>query len=322
MSKKKPCVLKGTAGAIAAIPYREPQQADNHCLEGSWDLHTHSTFSDGEYTVDELIEQARACGLARLAITDHDSVSQLSFIRDRARALDFPVLAGCEVSAINPKTGKKVHILAYGLEATPDGSGPLERIVAQTQYLRTANSLWQAWRLKQANVEFSGKQLSIDEVCEVAAQSTSVYKTHIMQALTGRPKNDPDYQFCWDVFFKKDGIAARSIEYPKVKKVVRAIREQGGVPVLAHPGQKDSWSAIPDLIACGLMGIEAYHPSHTPEDVDRAFEAAERFGLFVTGGSDFHGRYSSAPCLGTAYLAPQEATERLNALFEIEQTLQ
>ena len=83
MSKKKPCVLKGTAGAIAAIPYREPQQADNHCLEGSWDLHTHSTFSDGEYTVDELIEQARACGLARLAITDHDSVSQLSFIRDR-----------------------------------------------------------------------------------------------------------------------------------------------------------------------------------------------------------------------------------------------
>ena len=44
--------------------------------------------------------------------------------------------------------------------------------------------------------------------------------------------------------------------------------EQGGVPVLAHPGQKDSWSAIPDLIACGLMGIEAYHPSHTPEDVD------------------------------------------------------
>ena len=55
MSKKKPCELKGTAGAIAAIPYREPQQADNHCLEGSWDLHTHSTFSDGEYTVDELI---------------------------------------------------------------------------------------------------------------------------------------------------------------------------------------------------------------------------------------------------------------------------
>ena len=94
MSKKKPCELKGTAGAIAAIPYREPQQADNHCLEGSWDLHTHSTFSDGEYTVDELIEQARACELARLAITDHDSVSQLSFIRDRARALDFPVLAG------------------------------------------------------------------------------------------------------------------------------------------------------------------------------------------------------------------------------------
>ena len=56
MSKKKPCALKGTAAAIAAIPYHEPQQVDNRCLEGSWDLHTHSTFSDGEYTVEELIE--------------------------------------------------------------------------------------------------------------------------------------------------------------------------------------------------------------------------------------------------------------------------
>lgn len=289
--------------------------------EGSYDLHMHSVFSDGSKTVDELIDEARARGLARIAITDHDSLSQLSYIRGRARELGYPVLAGVEVSCIDPKTGRKVHILAYGLESTADGASKLERIVADTQFQRTANTLWQAYRLQQAGVEFSGRHVSIDETCRVASVSTSVYKTHLMEALTQRPKSDPDYRYCWKCYFGADGIARRSIEYPKVKKVVRAIRELGGVPVLAHPGQKDSWDAVPGLVKAGLMGIEAFHPDHTLNDSRRAFELANRYGLFVTGGSDYHGRYGSAPAVGHAFVMPDEAAERVDALFEVERTL-
>lgn len=290
-------------------------------LQGSFDLHMHSTFSDGSKTVDELIEQARERGLARIAITDHDSLSQLSYIRERARELAFPVLAGIEVSCIDPKTGRKVHILGYGLEATPDGSSKLEQIAEKTRYMRTANTLWQARRLQQAGVEFSGRHVSLDEVCRVAQASTSVYKTHLMEALTQRPKADPDYRYCWKCYFGADGIAPRSIEYPKAKKVVRAIRELGGVPVLAHPGQKDSWGAVSGLVKCGLMGIEAFHPDHTDRDSERAFELARRYGLFVTGGSDYHGRYGSAPAVGHAFVMPDEAGERVDALFEGEREL-
>ncbi len=323
-SKKRAVPAIGTAAQVACVLWDAPcllQQFEGRGVTGALDLHSHSVFSDGEFTVDELIEQARELGLAGLAITDHDSLSQLSYVRERARALDFPVLAGCEVSTVDRKRGKKIHILAYGLEATPDSSGPLERICEQTCYLRSANTLWQAYELQRAGVEFGGKELSVDEVLRVGARSTAVFKTHIMEALCGRAKSDPDYQVCWNHYFKQGGIAPRSIEYPSAKKVVCAIREQGGVPVLAHPGQKDSWDSIPDLVSAGLMGIEAYHPDHGEAEAARAFDAAAEHGLFVTGGSDFHGKYSKAPTLGTAFIMPEEAGACVEALFKAEREL-
>ncbi len=252
-------------------------------------------FSDGSCTVDELIAGARAAGLTRIAITDHDCLSQLSFIRARSRELSFPVLAGVEVSAHDPATGRKVHVLGFGLEATADGSGPVERLVAPTLFARTATSLWQAWVLKREDVEFSGHRLSFDEVYDVARASTGIYKQHIMEALTRRPHTDPDYQFCYQCWFKGDSPANRTVEYPTAVEAVRAIREQGGMPVLAHPGQTKSWAIVPELVGAGLMGIEAFHPDHGPVEEGLAFELAERLGLFVTGGSDYHGKYGSSP---------------------------
>lgn len=321
---KKHVAAIGTAAQVADVLEGASsllQQVEGRDVAGAYDLHSHSVFSDGEFTVDGLIEQARELGLAGLAVTDHDSLTQLSYVRERARALDFSVLAGCEVSTVDRKTGRKVHVLAYGLEATPDSSGPLERIVNQTCYLRSANTLWQAYELQRAGVEFGGKSLSVDEVLRVGEHSTAVFKTHIMEALCGRAKTDPDYQVCWKHYFKAGGIAPRSIEYPSVKKVVRAIREQGGVPVLAHPGQKDSWESVPELVRAGLMGIEAYHPDHSEADVARAFDMAAEYGLFVTGGSDFHGKYSKAPSLGAAFVMPGEAGACVQKLFEVERTL-
>ena len=109
-------------------------------IKGSYDLHAHSAFSDGSQTVSELIAEARERGLAGIAVVDHDSLRQLSSVRAEARAAGFPVLAGVEVSCIDATSGRKVHILVYGLEATPDGSGPLERIVDETLARCSANA--------------------------------------------------------------------------------------------------------------------------------------------------------------------------------------
>lgn len=119
-------------------------------IKGSYDLHAHSAFSDGSQTVSELIAEARERGLRASRWSTTIACDNFRPCERQARAAGFPVLAGVEVSCIDATSGRKVHILVYGLEATPDGSGPLERIVDETLALRCANSLWQAWTLERA----------------------------------------------------------------------------------------------------------------------------------------------------------------------------
>ena len=323
--KKRMKEQKRTAAQKVAARPMAPQDApcpsSARTVVGAWDLHSHSTFSDGSASVDELIAEARAFGLAALAVTDHDSLRQLSSVRALARREGFPVLAGTEVSARDYTTGRNVHILAFGLEATPDGSGPLERIVDDTLRQRTANTLWQAWLLRRRGAEFSGRYISLDEVVATAGASLGVYKQHVMEALTHRHHEDPDYQFFYQCQFKGESPANHDIVYPAAADAVRAICEQGGVAVLAHPGQMNSWASLPELVAAGLAGIEAYHPDHGPVDTSLAFEAAARYGLFVTGGSDYHGKYGAPASLGEACVMPDEAGPRVEELFAREARL-
>lgn len=288
---------------------------------GGFDLHSHSTFSDGSFSAAELVCQARELGLQGLAITDHDWLGQLSEVRATARELGFPVLAGVEVSAFDPVRGRKVHMLGFGLEATPDESGPLERLVAPTRAARTANTLWQAWVLQRAGIGFRGNAARLDDTAAAASASGSVFKQHLMWALTGLPYTDAGYQAFYREHFKNGGIADRDIVYPDALDAVRAIREQGGTPVLAHPGQTDSWGLVDELARAGLQGIEAHHPDHTPADTARARAAAERCGLFVTGGSDFHGAFGRPSALGVCRIGAEEAGAAIPLLFAREAAL-
>ena len=291
-------------------------------IKGSYDLHIHSVYSDGSQTVGQLIAEAQDQGLAGIAVIDHDSLRQFPAVRAQARATGFPVLAGVEASCVDASTGRKVHILVYGLEATSDGTGPLERIVDETLALRCANTLWQAWTLERAGVAPCGHPVTVADVLDVAHASTGVYKQHVMQALTGLCYRDADYQHIYRRLFKGGGIVERDIPlYPEAAEVVRAAREQGGIPVLAHPQQMDSWDAVPALVGAGLMGIEAFHPDNDDAASARCFELARRFDLICTGGSDYHGRYGSPTHVGECFIAPNEGGDAVARLFDRERSL-
>ena len=103
--------------------------------------------------------------------------------------------------------------------------------------------------------------------------------------------------------------------------MVRAAREQGGVPVLAHPQQMDSWSAVPRLVQAGLKGIEAFHPDNGSWATERACELARRYGLLCTGGSDYHGTYGAPRQVGACFITPQEAGAAVEQLFAREAAL-
>jgi predicted metal-dependent phosphoesterase TrpH len=79
---------------------------------------------------------------------------------------------------------------------------------------------------------------------------------------------------------------------PSVEEAIALIRGAGGFAVIAHPGTVADKDEIEAWVKAGLEGIEAYYAGHSPSDIIRFQDLADRFGLVVTGGSDYHGRGS------------------------------
>jgi len=268
------------------------------------DLHCHSTISDGSFTSAELLAQAQAAGLTHLAITNHDTTAGFTDAQAAAQALSavpsetsLPItyISGIEISAWNPETGRKVHILGYGLK---EESPTIAALCNPLLEARTKNTLWQQEQLEEAGYTLDHQLLE-----KLRAVSTGFYKQHLMTALTDAPFTSEEYQTLYKSLFKGNGICKRDIEYVHMCDAVRAITEDGGVAVLAHPGQLDSYDAVPELVDAGLWGIEQFHPDHSVADWKRCTELAYQYGLECTGGSDFHGEFGEVERLGQCSLS-------------------
>ena len=105
-------------------------------------------------------------------------------------------------------------------------------------------------------------------------------------------------------------VQAGAVSESTALEAVRAIKADGWLAVLAHPGQLGNFPMIPALVQAGLDGIEYNHPSHDPENRKKVKEAAKTCGLLLTGGSDFHGRYEKTVSHLGEYPAP-ESSEKI-----------
>lgn len=254
------------------------------------DLHVHTTVSDGSDTFEELLGQARERGIERIAFTNHDTTQGLDEAIGLGESFDVQVVGGIEVSAWDMKRNRKVHVLGYGLK---EHSPAVAALCGPVLERRNANSLWQLDQLVAA-----GYGVDVEHALRLGHASTCLYKQHLMDALTDEPYASPRYRTLYRSVFKDGGICDRDIAYVDARDAVRAIVEDGGTAVLAHPGQLDSYDILPELVACGLLGIEQHHPDHSPVDHVRCARVAERYGLKLTAGSDYHGRFGGVPFLG------------------------
>ena len=282
-------VSRETSGDAAATPKRAVAVAPGAAL------HVHTTLSDGSDTFEEVLAQARERGIGRVAFTNHDTTRGLDEAAALGRRFGVQVTGGIEVSAYDFKRDRKVHVLGLGLR---EDAPALAALCGPLLERRNANSLWQLDRLVEA-----GYPVDAERALALGRASTCLYKQHLMAALTDEPYVSPAYRALYRSLFKDGGICDRDIAYVDVRDAVRAIAEDGGMPVLAHPGQQDSYDLVPSLAACGLGGIERHHPDHTPADHVRCTQLAERYNLVCTSGSDYHGRFGSIPHVG--YRVPQ-----------------
>ena len=241
------------------------------------DLHVHSTFSDGSDSIEEIICLANGRGLDAVAIMDHDTLSHMAHIPTGA---GLRVIAGVEVSAFHYKSNTRVHVLGYNPQKP-------EVITALTQpFLEARNKNSE----KQVDVLIrNGYSIDIGKLAR--ADGKYLYKQHIMDWLVATGQAPDMFGDFYKSIFKNNGICAFSAEYVDADDAIRAVKEAGGLAVVAHPGQQRNFGLIPGFVDLGLDGLELNHHTHSEGDRDIIREYAGRFGLFLTGGSDYHGRY-------------------------------
>ena len=251
----------------------------------SIDLHCHTRYSDGSTPLEEVIALAALRGIGTLAITDHDTMAGCETALRLGREYGVRIIPGVEISAADPARGGKAHILCYA-PAHPERLLPL--IDETTRSRRAA---------MQASVEKVMRlyPISREMILRRAEGSTNIYKQHVLQALM-----DAGYagEMFGEVFRRlydsKSGAAYVSVQYPTVSEVLEAIRLSGGLAVLAHPSEYHNMELLKELAKAGrLDGVEIHHPRNTPEDKAAMHEIARRFGLAETGGTDFHGFYTT-----------------------------
>lgn len=253
------------------------------------DLHMHSTVSDGSFTIPALIERAKQNGLDAIAITDHDTLSQCNQI---PVTTGLKVLAGIEISAYDYEHDFRVHMLGYRIQK-PEVT---EQAVHPTLEARHANSLKQIEILNQHGYDIDVQQLH-------RADGKYIYKQHIMDDLVQRGKAPDMFGTFYQTVFKHGGICDFDIRYPSPLEALRAIKDAGGLAVLAHSGQQQNFCIIPELARHGLDGLELYHHANKRADRDIIRKYAAEYGLFLTGGSDFHGKYEGVAVDIGDYLA-------------------
>ena len=249
------------------------------------DLHTHSTASDGTLPPERVVEAAKRCNLAAIALTDHDSIAGVAAARAAGDRVGVRVVAGCELSAF--QDDHEVHLLALHLTR-------LEALEGRLEELRTLRHD-RAEKIV-AKLNALGIPITLEEVLQ-QANGGAVGRPHVARALIARGAV-VDFK---DAFMRYLGSAGSAF-VPKarlsIEDAIEIAHEAGGLAIWAHPAEGGRRERLEPLVKAGLDGVEVKHPGHSPDDVRSLQALADYFGLVVSGGSDWHGSSEGPRKLG------------------------
>ena len=252
------------------------------------DLHIHSTASDGTCSPLEIINLAQRNNLGAISITDHDTIDGIK----EALAIGIPpsinFLTGVEISAAPPPSFTfpgSFHILGYAINID---DAQLNQTLVKLQEARKNRNPQIVERLNRMGFELTLSEMRQDfGECQLGRPhiAKQMVKKGFVQSIAE----------AFDKYLGKGQPAYVDKYRIDCDRAIEVILNAGGIPVLAHPvlleiKNDDVFEA---LVSClktmGLKGIEAYYPDHTPDLIARYIEIANRHGLLITGGTDFHG---------------------------------
>ncbi|MFC2051199.1 PHP domain-containing protein [Chloroflexota bacterium] len=268
------------------------------------DLHLHSTASDGRLSPAEVVRKSAEMGLTVIAITDHDTINGI--VPALKAAKTFPklkVIPGVEVSTDIPNG--EAHVLGYYLDYT---SPELLTTLKNMRHSRQMRAQGMVTKLQGLGIRIDWQRVQ-----EIAG-SSSIGRPHIAQAMLEKGYI-ASIKEAFTRYISRNGPAYVEREKMSPEEAVKLILQAKGLPVLAHPFTIDDPERMTiELKAAGLVGIEAYYNSYTPEEVKRLVSLAARHGLIASGGSDYHGLDDSNETIIGGADVPIESAEQLIAL--------
>lgn len=271
------------------------------------DLHLHTNASDGSFTPGELIFHAKNANVGVLAVTDHDTVHNSAEVALLCRAAGIIPVNGIEISAY--EGALKVHTLGYGF----DPQNAVFRNFCKKLY---NNSLARAQDVI-AKLHALGVDVPFEEVlARRSSPEIPVHSMHIAAVGAEVAKMRDRYEF-YRKYMMPGCPAYSDLLRPSPEEAVSVINAAGGIASVAHPGRIElpteaTLGLIERLAEAGLGGIEVYYPAHTNVQTVTFLNAAEKLGLYVTGGSDTH-FYGGSHKIGSPCFRPSaELLRRLN----------
>src|SRR6056297_2184058 len=259
------------------------------------DLHTHSTCSDGTYTPQQIAEETGGKGINPFSITDHDNI--MAYDEPLNCANDQVFIPGVEISAEFSKG--TLHILGYGIDTT---NQELKHTLDELQQFRLNRNKKMLEKMKTLGFDISMEELFIEAKGEI------IGRPHFANLMYAKGYVS-SYQEAFDKYLTKGAPLYMDKKRLSPHDSIDLITQAGGIPVIAHPYQtkredEELANLVEQLREMGLMGIEAFYSLHSQEMIEEYLGYADRYGLLVTAGSDFHG--GNKPTIGLGINAPDK----------------
>ncbi|CAN5350410.1 PHP domain-containing protein [soil metagenome] len=251
-------------------------------FRGPIDLHTHSSASDGTETPDSVVRSAHEAGLGTLALTDHDTTAGWASASEAARRFDVTLIPGMELSTRHDHTS--VHLLAYLFDPAD------KALLAETTTIRQARMQRAESIVARISQDYD---LTWQDVLDQTTDGATIGRPHIADALVAKGLAvTRSHAFQGILHWKAGYFQPHYAPTPLIG--VQLVVAAGGVPVLAHPATSGPDRIIPEmslrrLVDAGLFGLEIEHSLNTVGGKLRLYELAAKYGLQVTGSSDYHG---------------------------------
>lgn len=263
----------------------------------AFDLHIHSGYSsDGEFSVAAIVDMCSARGLDTFSLTDHNSVRGVGEASERAAAAGLGFIPGIEIDC--NYRGTDLHLLGYGIDWRSADFARLEETVAAKVMASFGGMVDNLLKLgfavdADAVLAAAGDNLPTGELIAEVMLSDAKYHTPLLRPyMEGGERSDMPYINFYLDYFAQGRPAFVPVEYMAFRDAVELVRDNGGVPVVAHPGLnfRGREEVAGRLLDRGAAGLEVFNNYHTPEQAVYFTSLALSKEAFMTCGSDFHGK--------------------------------